>query len=158
MRHPLLIAIVSVLIGGFGIHYLQERNQDIETRRLVAEAVFDYASDCAHVLKRYSILSKMHANKAVSVKESIKEQIELQKLGDEVHKEGASLELKVNFYFSDAALNKFKELRKAYGEALDFIFKKLKSHQAFNEDDLGIYWGTINARANEVVQELKNSF
>lgn len=123
-RHPLLIAVISLAIGGFGLSCVQNRSAEkkalLDKRYAVAGDLAAYASQAASTLRILESFKKAVDAKDLSRSENNQMQSDVQRHINITGEMQNRLEVNLALYFSNGRpLAAFQILRDAYRESLN---------------------------------------
>jgi hypothetical protein len=154
MHHPLLISIVSIVLGSFGLHIVQiyhSKQEEMLSRRLnVLEDMQLYASRNAAVLRSLkNLIERQH--QLGDCLEVRKAGDEFQSLYDQVRIFESSLTLRVWLYFPRHDTHiKYQDLRGVFDAAVDSGFTSLQAKKA-TWSEFQKYMSQINDKTKAAV-------
>ncbi|MBN1622400.1 MAG: hypothetical protein JW871_07410 [Endomicrobiales bacterium] len=162
LRHPLVITFVSILLGTFGIWYLQnnylEKKAVIDQRLEIAHSLVKYVANAQSIMRNAEQLHKLRIKDKLSDGQKFSLERDLQNSINMNYEYSSKVYLDFALYFSRAKsrviYDKFKELETLHNEAMNIVIsediKKTDYPSKFHK-----YYELLTNKAAEVIAEMR---
>lgn len=161
-RHPLLISLVSFLLAGVVLHFVQtntiQSRQLREKRMSILEDIVHFSSLSASVYRSLNGTAQIIGHPRFNELTDVEKQNRMQDQIDNAYQLAHKLELELAVYFpSTSSYDQFFELRKFYQNNVQSAIKKLRNLEEPIELISIQDYNNLKHRINIVIQTLINS-
>ncbi len=151
-HHPLLVSVVSILVGGFGLYWVQlkaDRNKALMEKRLsLINEVVDYRENAAAVLRFINLFTCQIEKAHLSRQDRVRREEEFSNRMSQIYRQENLLGTKLQIYFpNEETLRRFEKLQLAF-------------HDGVNTGTIHLQKATPSGKCleNERAGEMQNKF